>query len=145
MHRRFRRTLALALAALLIGMVGLSGLQRSTPADPAQAAFARAWELAQASGAYGYRSEIEQTSYPAASLSGAGRAPRTDALTLEGTIDQPRERMELTVMQRDQPSSATALKAEGGRVFRRDGLGAWVPADNTDLGLAAPGGDPLAF
>ena len=59
----------------------------------------QAWQRAQQSGAYDFRSNIEQTTYPVPSLSNAGRSPRRDQLAMEGSIDQPGRTMEMSLWQ----------------------------------------------
>ena len=105
-----------------------------------------AWQLAQASGQYNYRSQIEQTTYPAPKLTNAGRAPVEDFVALEGSVDLAARAMEFTLWQDASfdPNSGLSVKVEGDQAYGRSGQGTWEPIDNF-ADAFAPSGDPLAW
>jgi hypothetical protein len=84
-----------ALAAVLLALLlPLALLRTRQPAGDADA-LSNAWALAEASGSYRYRSQVEQTTIPRASLANAGRPPRLERYGLEGSIDRRNESLEL--------------------------------------------------
>ena len=105
-----------------------------------------AWKLAQQSGTYSFRSAIEQTTYPAPTITNAGRDPKQDTLAMEGDIDQPAETLEMTVWpdQSFNPETGIAIRVADNKTFQRTGQGEWEEIDNIS-DVFAPGGDPLGF
>jgi hypothetical protein len=126
--RRLRalRLCLLTLAACLILPLALSG---ATPSNDPAAVVGRAWGLAGASGSYTYSASIEQTSYPAPSLTSPGREPRVERVALEGSIDTPNQALELSLWRGADrnPARAHSLRMADGRVEQRAGLGDWRP------------------
>src|SRR6185369_6052355 len=108
--RRHRRV-ALALLAPLGILLLLPWLLPSAAADSsAQQAVAQAWDLARASGSYRYHAALDQTTYPGPSLHNVGRASRQDHLIIDGTLDQPRQKMEFSLQPKDNPNAAVAMR-----------------------------------
>ena len=78
----------------------------STPADlaPRESIFhsdadtiREAWTLAQQSGVYRFRTTVEQTTFPAPRLTNVGRSSQTDRFVMQGQVDRPQDRIEMTV------------------------------------------------
>ncbi|MEE8389604.1 MAG: hypothetical protein V3S14_02260, partial [Anaerolineae bacterium] len=105
-----------------------------------------AWTLARQSGVYRFRSQVEQTTYPAPRLTNVGRSSRTDRFALEGQVDQPQDRMEMTLFQDASFNSndGYSIRIENGQAYGRQGNGEWEEMDNVG-DVFAPGGDPLGF
>ncbi len=144
--RRTRATVLGLLALLLTLLILPATLLRAEPTGP-QAAVARAWELAQASGRYRARSAIEQTTAPGPSLSAAGRKPRVDRLVVESTANSAAGRLDLTMRDAADTAGTGAISVRiiDGQVEQRQGLGAWQPADSALLSSVGPGGNTLSF
>jgi uncharacterized repeat protein (TIGR01451 family) len=105
-----------------------------------------AWHLAQASGIYHYRSLVAQTSFPAPSVTNAGREPTQSAFGVEGSVDLPAETLEMTLW-RDasfDPARGVAMRIEGDTAYGRVGAGEWEEVQDVSE-VFAPGGDPLGF
>ena len=120
--------------------------RQATPPSSPQQAVQQAWELAQDSGSYQYRSRVAQTTYPAPKLTNAGRSPREDHLGVEGSIDQPAGTMEMTLWKDASfaPDRGVEIRLENNRAYGRVGQGEWEEVDNVG-DTFAPGGDPLGF
>ncbi|MEM7335785.1 MAG: hypothetical protein AAF490_27150, partial [Chloroflexota bacterium] len=106
----------------------------------------QSWTLAQSSNTYGYRSEIDQLTYPEPSLRNAGKEPSESNLAVEGSIDQQADLLEMSFW-RDgsfNPDTAVSLRVEQGEAYGRLGDSEWEKVDNVSS-LFAPGGDPLGF
>ena len=146
-HQHAHQRLFLIVLILLFCSVNLFSVdQADSPAPRPQNAVVRAWELAQASGTYQYRSEIEQTTYPAPSITNAGRQPQQDHITLEGDIDIVAETMAMTLWTDSSynPDTGIQIRVENGEAYGRLGEGKWEAIDNV-ADAFAPGGDPLSF
>ncbi|MCA0353706.1 MAG: hypothetical protein LCH85_17065 [Chloroflexi bacterium] len=149
MHIRSSRSLIvratwLALLALLLSPFLLGWLdQAATP----QTAIERAWELAGASGSYRYQANIEQTTYPVAAITSAGREPQLDRLALEGQVDATTNYLEMQLWNSADrnPAKAHSLRLLDGKVEQRQGLGPWQAGDLQDLNGIAPSGNLLSF
>ncbi len=119
---------------------------RTRPATSPNAIIREAWQLAQASGQYDYRSQIEQTTYPTPKLINAGRPPVEDFVALEGSVDVDAQALAFTLWQDASfnPDTGLSVKVEGDQVYGRSGQGTWEPIDNFNDAFA-PSGDPLAW
>ncbi|MEM7111243.1 MAG: LamG-like jellyroll fold domain-containing protein [Chloroflexota bacterium] len=119
---------------------------RPTTSQTPEQVVQQAWEFAQVSGSYEYRSQLEQITYPAPSLSSAGRDKQVHQLFVEGSIDQPNEKMELSLWENSGgvAEDAIQLRVEEGRAYGRFGSGEWEEVDNI-ADMFAPTGDPLGF
>jgi len=148
MHRRTRRIRPLHLAVLVTILCALLlSFALLHPRQQQVDAISNAWVLAEASGSYRYRSQIEQTTIPRASLANAGRTTRQERYALEGSIDRRSESMDLQLWLNGvgDPSGATAVRVDNGIVSTRQGAGDWQPGDSDATTVIAPGGDPLSF
>ncbi len=145
MLARFRRfhlvrlTLLVCAACAILPFV-LIGAERS---DSPAATVQRAWQLAGASGSYRYTAAIAQTTYPAAAITSAGRAPTIDRIGLEGAIDTPNHAVELSLWSGADrsPAKAQSLRMIDGKAAQRLGLGAWQAVDVQAINGVAPGGN----
>lgn len=144
------RVLPTLVAGCLLALVAALGLAVLLPRAAASAssrdAVTGAWQLAQDSGTYRFRSELRQTATQAPSLRSAGSPPREDQLTLEGKVDQPAEALELTLWRgaAGDPATGISIRVADGRALGRQGQGEWQELDSP-AELFAPGGDPLGF
>lgn len=109
-------------------------------------AIEQAWEKAQNSGSYGYRAQIEQTTYPAPKVINTGSSPQKDNLAIAGTIDQDAGNMSMTVWLDGSfnPNTGYEIKVEGNQAYGRSGQGEWEEIENVADSFA-PGSDPLGF
>ncbi len=141
-HRYALLAPVLALIALLLPLA-LAGQPAS---HSPQQAVERAWGLAQDSGAYSFHTSIDQQTNAVPSLRSAGRPPRHDYLSLQGSLDQPAERMELAMWRTlgPQPPNAMQVRLADGQTLGRTDTGEWKPIE-VDTASFAPGGDPLGF
>ena len=156
LRRNKKSKLFAFLPVLLISLTLLALVSRPTVAeiraDPEQQV-ARAWKLAQQSGAYHFRTQVEQTTFPAPKLSNVGRTSTRERFDLQGWIDQPQDLLELSLWpngrraldaQQGADGGALDIRVESGRAYSRSDGGEWQEIDNmTDL--FAPGGDPLGI
>jgi hypothetical protein len=102
-------------------------MARTRPSRPAETskvsrnpaeAVRRAWETALDAGVYRFATDLVQTTYPALSLSNAGRGPQQNALYLEGQTDMPAR------------SSRMSMQEAGGNVVNsRNGGEARIEGD----------------
>ena len=137
-----------ALAAFLFLGAGAGSAQPPSPDEQV----ARAWKLAQDSGAYQYRADLQQTISHPASLVSAGQRDVAQRIFMEGSLDQAQDdrgaspQLSLSLWQntRQKPPNALDLRLEDGVVYGRKG-GGWQKVDNGAAELFAPGGDPLGF
>jgi uncharacterized repeat protein (TIGR01451 family) len=116
------------------------------PVDPpdAKRAVREAWEKARDAGVYGFATSLTQMSYPALTLSNAGRGPQRAELHLEGEIDQPARTMTFRLSQPGADGSGAEVRVVGDRAYtRRDG-GDWQEVQDFSSSFA-PDNDPLAF
>ncbi len=133
-------------AAVMAGPFG-----QPAPFDPAAAerAGAQAWEKARDAGAYTFATQLTQITYPALSLSNAGRGPQRSELNLSGTIDQPGRTLEFRMWQPGadgsaSPGTGVEARIEGDRAMVRQDGGEWQEVE--DFGSSfAPDNDPLSF
>jgi len=134
----------LAIVALFI--LGFDHAAANPAGLVSEALVVQDWQRAQQSGAYDFRSNIEQTTYPAPSLANAARPPRPEYLATEGSIDQPGRTMEMSLWQDGSfnPDTAISVRVEDGLALGRRGLGEWQEMDNV-ANAFAPGGDLLGF
>ncbi|MCI0394918.1 MAG: hypothetical protein L0332_24790 [Chloroflexi bacterium] len=117
----------------------------AAPLSP-QEAVEQAWELAQASGAFTYRTTVEQTVYPAPAVANAGRPPTVDRLGIAGSVDLAGRTLDMTFWQDASfdPNRGVEVRVEGDRAYARLNGAEWQEIDNV-ADLFAPTGDPLAF
>lgn len=140
--------IAVALFVLWLITVPVSAQEGTTPPTLPndKQAIDQAWELAQASGIYHYRSLVAQTHFPAPSVTNAGRQPTETAFGVEGWVDLPAETLEMTLW-RDgsfDPARGVAMRIEGDSAYGRVGAGEWEEVQDVSE-VFAPGGDPLGF
>lgn len=141
--RPFHYPLMVLVVSLSMLPFVLTQAQQSSP----QSTVEHAWQRAKASGSYRYQAAIEQTTYPAASITSLGRTPQIDRLALEGAIDGPQNRVELSLWNGTDrsPVKAHSSRLVDGRAEQRTGLGDWQPTDAQQLNTLAPGGNVLSF
>ena len=105
------------------------------------------WERARKSGAYEFRTLINQTTYPAPSIGNAGKQPKVDKVGLDGAINAYAESFNMTLWQNASfdPNKGIEMKVENGRSYVRTGLSEWEEVNNGISDTFAPAGDPLNF
>ncbi|MBX3001942.1 MAG: hypothetical protein KF893_25685, partial [Caldilineaceae bacterium] len=124
-----------------------AALRHLRHAQEAEQIVQRAWLLAQESGAYDFRTEIEQTTYHAPALTNVGRPAHVESLYLEGKTDTRAKEFELamwqgsSILHRDQ---AYEVRTEGEQTYGRPAGDAWMPMDDV-TSVFAPGRDALAY
>ncbi|MDY7077858.1 MAG: LamG-like jellyroll fold domain-containing protein [Chloroflexota bacterium] len=141
-------TITLMLTLLALGIVSQAdtGDGESSPHEAVETAWARAQEL----GRYHFATEFQQITFPAPTLSNVGRGPQEDFLYVEGQVDLPNDRLEMTLQHAAQggtllnPQSGTQIRIQNGQAFERNGDGEWRELGSF-AGLYAPDNDPLAF
>ena len=149
----FKRSRTLPRRAVLLALVGvfllllmqLPAVFAGDSTEPEQA-IAEAWELAQESGRYSFRAEVEQTTYPQPMITNGGAQPDVKRLGMEGQVDVPAEALNLTLWSDASfnPDTGISVQVENGRTLARQGQGEWQEVPGmTDL--FAPGGDPMSF
>jgi len=111
-------------------------------------AVTESWQRARTAGGYSFRSDIEQTHIPTASIQNAGRTSHTSRYYLEGTASTSRGEMEMTLWQGEgsaaQPGSGYGIKIQKGKSWVRAGTEEWSEIDSfTDV--IAPQGDFMAW
>jgi hypothetical protein len=106
----------------------------------------QAWERAAQSGAFGFQTEVRQSTLPGPSIFNAGKGLQEDRVFLEGFVDKSESLMEMEVWQNtsQKPANPAALRMQDGQLYQRVGLDQWEPAESS-LDLFTPGGDPLGF
>jgi hypothetical protein len=104
----------------------------------------RAWELAQISGVYDFRTDVSQTTDPAQSLQNAGKDARLEQFFVEGTANRLEESLFMQMWRSGQENQAISVQFHDGKSFGRVGNGEWEEVNGLS-DLFAPGGDPLAL
>jgi hypothetical protein len=135
-------------ALLFITMVGVRLADASNPLTSDSNEVRAAWQQAERIGEYEYRSDVTQTTTPMLTLANVGRAPTTERVYVEGTVDRGEDEMQLKMWSEDgtviQGAGAIELKVEDGQAQGRVNGGEWQPVEGaTDI--FAPGQDPLGF
>ncbi len=134
----------------LIGLFSLFVVQlpiaQADNAPSVEETVTQAWELAQDSGRYEFRTQVEQTTYPLPKITNAGLRPTVQNLGMEGQINLTAEQLNLTLWGdlSFNPDTGIEIRVADGKTEVRQGQDNWEEADNlTDL--FAPGGDPMNF
>ncbi len=135
-------TIAFILLVLFGPVWSLAAQEAPTAADQVTAA----WEKAQTSGAYEFRTIIDQTIYPAPKITNAGKAPQTEKVGIEGAINIYGQAFNLTVWRNAtfDPTQGVEMKVEDGQAYARTGLSQWEEVDGFTDNFA-PAGNPLNF
>ncbi len=116
-------------------------------ASDAEQAVQRAWLLAQVSGAYNFRTELEQTTYSAPALTNVGRPAQVDTLYMEGQTDRQNEMLQMAIWQGGsvlQPDDALEVRVADGKAYGRIASEDWREMDDFS-GMFAPNQDPLGY
>ncbi len=149
-HRPKQLALILSLALVLCASVlaYLSSYWTSAPPS-AEQVVQNAWRLARESGAYHFKSEIVQTTYPAPALSNVGRSSRKETMYVDGQMNLPERSLLMRLYnQGANPTKADEgleLRVERGRAYGRiGGEEDWKELDNASS-VFAPGRDVLAY
>ena len=148
-RRNYRAKLPIILFVLATLLL-LTGLRFSAvvaqDTTSAKQIISDAWEKAQASGRYDFRTRVEQITYPLPKITNAGTQPDVQNLAMEGEVDLPAEQLSLTLWNdvSFNPDTGIAVRVEKGVAQARQGQGEWQEIDNI-ADLFAPGGDPMAF
>ncbi|MEM7117131.1 MAG: LamG-like jellyroll fold domain-containing protein, partial [Chloroflexota bacterium] len=141
----------LILAFLFFALLSLFTWQlASAQADEALSAeetVAQAWQLAQKSGRYEFRTQVKQTTYPLPKITSAGKQPTVQNMGIEGEVDFRDEQLNLTFWGdlSFNPETGVEVLVEDGTAYGRQGGGEWEALDNNITDLFAPGGDPMQF
>ncbi len=144
--RRFRY-IAFTVAILVITVLlplSLFAQKEITPDDIVHTA----WQNAQMLGSYHFNSDIEQITYPAASLRNVGRSPMHEYLSAKGTTDSAAQRVEMSLQSGATPGqngeNQVDVRIEQGQGYVRQAGGDWQPSNDVS-NLLTPSGDPLGF
>ncbi len=138
-HKNILRLFVVVLVAACTFFV----LQRPTSAENP---ITTAWQLAQARDSYRYRSQIEQTVYPAPRLSNVGKSAEHSILALDGAYDSAERTLDLTLWNdlTFDPDTGLAIRVDGDETLAREPGGEWEPVENMTSAFA-PASDPLAW
>ncbi|MBV7333695.1 hypothetical protein KFU94_36770 [Chloroflexi bacterium TSY] len=148
-RQRTKRSTIFYLAFMVLGVLTLAGaytmrttIASALPQTPEQALRA-VWQTAGEIGRYDYSSNVLQTTNPTPRLENVGRRPRTEQMSISGTIDRWQEAMHL---QMDLPNQAPMeVKVEEDMAYGRlQHEEQWHELEN-GTELFAPGGDPMGF
>ena len=120
--------------------------QEQAETSKAQQALEAVWQQAQTSGAYEFRTLINQTIYPAPKVSNAGRPPQKERVGIEGSINTYAESFNMTFWRNAtfDPAQGIEMKVENGRSYARTSHSEWEEVGSITDSFA-PAGDPLNF
>lgn len=140
-----RRFWLLALGLLVLFFSATTATHADTDPTPQQQVD-QAWQLAQASGSYDYRTLVEQTTYPQPTIRNAGTQPKVQMVGMEGSADLHTQSLNLTLWQNASfdPDTGIGVRVANGQTLARRGQDEWVEVGNVTE-MFAPGGDPLGF
>ena len=141
--------LLLAVAALfLVAFFRMNDYNVGNAASPAPAEVVEeAWQRAREAGSYRFVTDIETT------VSAPGQPPPTrgaryERLYIEGQVDLPAEKLEMTLWEKSGQMLKTRqgiqIRLEGDQMYGRVGSGVWQEMQGSTDAFA-PGQDPLAF
>ena len=144
MNRWHHAVMAILGVFLLVLLPAASPTHSQTPPSP-EDIIQGAWRKANASSTYRFRTDLQQTLYPALRLSNAGSTTVQDQFYVEGQIAPPSEDFSLRLWRGgESPESAYEIRMADGQASGRIAGGEWQALDaNTEL--YAPGGDPLSY
>ena len=136
-------TIALLLSFALFATVGSLWAQENPTAE---SMIQTAWNRAVTSGVFDFRTQVEQVTYPAPSVSNAGRPLQESELGMEGQFNKFDETFAMTLWQDASfdPVKGIEVKVEDGKTYGRTGLSDWEEIGNVADSFA-PGGVLLAF
>ena len=142
------RTSLLASFFLVLAGVALFSLtSRAVSASPRQA-LSKVWERAYDAGAYGFVTDIRQSTVPQSTVLNVGRTSKERSLHLEGETNLPERQMSLTLWSQGgnvlDAASGIQVRIEGDRAFARSGVQDWQEVNNL-IGSLAPQGDFMAY
>ncbi|MBN1887137.1 MAG: thrombospondin type 3 repeat-containing protein, partial [Thermoflexales bacterium] len=146
-HYSFSRILIAASFLFILAAAGLSAVKAADEPDPMQK-IQNAWQHAGQAGAYNFRTEIVQTTYPAPTLANVGRGSRAESVYIEGQTDARQRQFLMTVWS----EGGTALNGQDGveirvdsdKTYGRTSGGEWQEMPDFS-GAFAPGSDLLAY
>ena len=125
--RRYRYiafTVAILVIAVLLTL-SLFAQKEITPDEIVRSA----WQNAQMLGSYHFNSDIEQITYPAASLRNVGRTPMHEYLSAKGTTDSAAQRVEMSLQSGATPGqnggNQVDVRIEQGQGYVRQAGGDW--------------------
>jgi hypothetical protein len=106
----------------------------------------QAWQAAQDSQSFHFRTELEQSQVPPARVSAVGQASRQSQAYLEGDVDLEKQRTAFRLWTDSgsvlDPLSGMQVTLQDGVMRTRQGNGAWREQSNFNTSFN-PGGDPL--
>jgi len=133
------------LLALVTG--GLSAVKAADQSDPMQAV-QTAWQRAAQAGAYQFRTEIVQTTYPAPTLANVGRSSRAESVYIEGQTDAGQRQFLMTLWNEGgnalNGQDAVEIRLDGDKTYGRTSGGEWQEMPDF-AGAFAPGNDLMAY
>lgn len=132
---------------LALAVAGLSVVKAADNPNPMQAV-QRAWRLAVQAGAYTFRTEVVQTTYPAPTLSNVGRSSRSESVYIEGQTDAAQRQFLMTLWNEGgnalNGQDGVEIRLDGDKTYGRTSGGEWQ--EMPDLaGAFAPGNDLMAY
>jgi len=139
-HDRSRRTLRIAVLAVVLAaafptFLSHAGKQESNP-------LSAALDKAHAAGSYRFRTNLTQTSAPAATVLNAGRASTTNHVQLDGIVDFAAKAIEVSVSLGGEQgaSSRSDVRVIDGVTSLKDHAGNWVPSTTSAAATLPAGG-----
>ncbi|HQJ10240.1 MAG TPA: tandem-95 repeat protein [Anaerolineae bacterium] len=146
-HESLSRVL-IVVGMLLTVMAGeLSAVRAADAGDPLQAV-QEAWARAAQAGAYQFRTEIVQTTYPAPALANVGRSSRVENVYLEGQTDTVQRQFLMTLWNEGgnalNGQDGVEIRLEGDKTYGRTSGGEWQEMPDF-AGAFAPGNDLMAY
>jgi len=146
-HESLSRVLIVVGMLLTVMAGGLSAVRAADAGDPLQAV-QEAWARAAQAGAYQFRTEIVQTTYPAPALANVGRSSRVENVYLEGQTDTAQRQFLMTLWNEGgnalNGQDGVEIRLEGDKTYGRTSGGEWQEMPDF-AGAFAPGNDLMAY
>ncbi len=141
--------LVLSLALVLCAMVIVFVWSPLTAAPPtSDQVVQNAWQRAQQIGAYRFRTNIAQTTWPLPKLENVGLSASEERLYLEGQVNRHSEAMQIKLWSNGgnvaNGSNSIEIKVADGKALGRAARGEWQELDDA-TSLFAPGNDPMSY
>ncbi|MBN2390841.1 MAG: thrombospondin type 3 repeat-containing protein, partial [Anaerolineae bacterium] len=143
----FSRIMIVVGVLLVLAAGGLSAVNAADDTDPMQAV-QKAWARAAQTGAYQFRTEIVQTTYPAPALANVGRGSRVESVYIEGQTDTAQRQFLMTLWNEGgnalNGQDSVEIRLDGDKTYGRASGGEWQEMSDF-AGAFAPGNDLMAY